>query len=129
MNCRTHEHRHFERILLNQSLAGSMFDSGSVKHPSSVTAGIEALLLPPYSSMPLKFWVRLPMLDALATLGIRPGLCLTAESRLDCLCFLTSYKANKLNFRPESKQDYPPNLSILISGGKENNCDCVSNGE
>ena len=34
-----------------------------------------------------------------------------------------------LNFRPESKQDYPPNLSILISGGKENNCDALSNGE
>ena len=32
-------------------------------------------------------------------------------------------------FRPESKQDYPPNLSILISGGKENNCDAPSNGE
>ena len=32
-------------------------------------------------------------------------------------------------FRPESRQDYPPNLSILISGGKENNCDALSNGE
>ena len=32
-------------------------------------------------------------------------------------------------FRPESKPDYPPNLSILISGGKENNCDSLSNGE
>ena len=32
-------------------------------------------------------------------------------------------------FRPESRQDYPPNLSILISGGKENNCDAPSNGE
>ena len=31
--------------------------------------------------------------------------------------------------RPESRQDYPPNLSILISGGKENNCDALSNGE
>ena len=34
-----------------------------------------------------------------------------------------------LNFRPEVKQDYPPNLSILIRGGKENNCDALSNGE
>ena len=32
-------------------------------------------------------------------------------------------------FRPDIKQDYPPNLSILISGGKENNCDSLSNGE
>ena len=35
----------------------------------------------------------------------------------------------KLILRPESRQDYPPNLSILISGGKENNCDALSNGE
>jgi hypothetical protein len=32
-------------------------------------------------------------------------------------------------FRPEIRQDYPPNLSILISGGKENNSDALSNGE
>jgi len=25
--------------------------------------------------------------------------------------------------------DYPPNLSILLSGGKENNNESVSNGE
>ena len=31
--------------------------------------------------------------------------------------------------RLESRQDYPPNLSILISGGKENNRDALSNGE
>ena len=35
----------------------------------------------------------------------------------------------KLFSRPEIRQDYPPNLSILISGGKENNCDALSNGE
>lgn len=34
-----------------------------------------------------------------------------------------------LLFRPESRQGDPPNLSILISGGKENNCDALSNGE
>jgi hypothetical protein len=33
------------------------------------------------------------------------------------------------DFRPESRQDDPPNLSILISGGKENNRDALSNGE
>ena len=31
--------------------------------------------------------------------------------------------------RPELRQDYPPNLSILISGGKETNKDSPSNGE
>lgn len=30
---------------------------------------------------------------------------------------------------PQLKQDYPLNLSILISGGKENNSDSLSNGE
>ena len=31
--------------------------------------------------------------------------------------------------RPELRQDYPLNLSISISGGKENNYDSPSNGE
>ena len=32
-------------------------------------------------------------------------------------------------FRPQIRRDYPPNLSILISGGKENNRDSPSSGE
>lgn len=32
-------------------------------------------------------------------------------------------------FRPEIRRDYPLNLSILLSGGKENNNDSLSNGE
>jgi hypothetical protein len=32
-------------------------------------------------------------------------------------------------YRPEIKWDYPLNLSILISGGKETNKDSLSNGE
>jgi len=31
--------------------------------------------------------------------------------------------------RPEIRQDYPLNLSILLSGGKETNKDSPSNGE
>ena len=31
--------------------------------------------------------------------------------------------------RPQSRRDYPLNLSILISGGKETNKDSLSNGE
>jgi hypothetical protein len=30
---------------------------------------------------------------------------------------------------PQIRQDYPPNLSILLSGGKETNQDSPSNGE
>ena len=33
------------------------------------------------------------------------------------------------NIRPELRQDYPLNLSISISGGKETNQDSLSNGE
>ena len=40
-----------------------------------------------------------------------------------------SSTTTKLYIRPESRRDYPPNLSILISGGKENNRDALSNGE
>ena len=35
----------------------------------------------------------------------------------------------KTLYRPQIKQDYPLNLSISISGGKETNRDCLSNGE
>ena len=33
------------------------------------------------------------------------------------------------SFRPEIRRDYPLNLSILLSGGKETNKDSPSNGE
>ena len=36
---------------------------------------------------------------------------------------------NTYIFRPEISRGYPLNLSILLSGGKENNNDSPSNGE
>ena len=36
---------------------------------------------------------------------------------------------NNTTIRPEIRRDYPLNLSILISGGKETNKDSLSNGE
>jgi hypothetical protein len=36
---------------------------------------------------------------------------------------------NRLTLRPEIGRDYPLNLSILLSGGKETNKDSLSNGE
>lgn len=36
---------------------------------------------------------------------------------------------NNSRLRPEIRRDYPLNLSILISGGKETNKDSLSNGE
>jgi len=64
-----------------------------------------------------------------------PGLCdrvsvpgLLAREELTAVSSSVCLRRN-LNFRPDIKGDYPPNLSILISGGKENNCDSLSNGE
>jgi len=43
---------------------------------------------------------------------------------LDKQAFLFTFQP-----RPEMKRDYPLNLSILLSGGKETNRDSPSNGE
>ena len=42
---------------------------------------------------------------------------------------LPSSQHTTYNFWPQIRQDYPLNLSILISGGKETNKDSLSNGE
>ena len=38
-------------------------------------------------------------------------------------------RADESRTRPRIRRDYPPNLSILVSGGKETNKDSPSNGE
>ena len=38
-------------------------------------------------------------------------------------------RAACLSYQLQIERGYPLNLSILISGGKENNCDSISNGE
>ena len=50
-----------------------------------------------------------------------PRLLATAGPRLEA--------ETKLIFRPEIRRDYPLNLSISLSGGKETNQDSPSNGE
>jgi hypothetical protein len=57
--------------------------------------------------------------DALAV-GL--GLCLSTQTRKGA-CSL------HFKIRPELRQEHPLNLSISISGGKETNKDCPSNGE
>lgn len=42
---------------------------------------------------------------------------------------IVSVVVKNQNLRPQSRRDYPLNLSILISGGKETNKDSLSNGE
>ena len=37
--------------------------------------------------------------------------------------------ATNFHFRPQIGRDYPLNLSISLSGGKETNKDSLSNGE
>ena len=42
--------------------------------------------------------------------------------------YISKYKVYYIS-RPEISRGYPLNLSILLSGGKENNNDSPSNGE
>lgn len=50
-------------------------------------------------------------------------LCSWARRQVSDLAF------EPIELRPEIRRDYPLNLSILISGGKETNKDSLSNGE
>ena len=54
------------------------------------------------------------------------------RSRIVCTgVFLDVWRqiGNYIQFGPDIKQDYPLNLSISLSGGKETNKDSPSNGE
>ena len=51
------------------------------------------------------------------------------EVKQTSLCSSQRLNSNQFIPWPQISQDYPLNLSILISGGKENNSDCLSNGE
>lgn len=60
----------------------------------------------------------------------------TADRRRVCVCESFADRAAHTHdithlhtFRPQIRRDYPPDLSILISGGKENNRDSPSSGE
>jgi hypothetical protein len=59
-----------------------------------------------------------------ATVGHLVPLSMRQEQRVP-----SPNEAPSFNFRPEVRQDYPLNLSISISGGKETNQDSPSNGE
>lgn len=66
-------------------------------------------------------WGPLAVLRALRRAAHLPGLTPPPPS--------CSALAPNHSFRPEIGQDHPLNLSISISGGKENNSDALSNGE
>ena len=138
VNCRILEHRHFERILRIQLNIESMSDSGSFLHPSSIALGSAEDWANPLGLLALSFrWsfvssvtsrcvavksvARADSLRCALELGSR-GLVASAFMRQRTI-------GSNFYFRPESRQDYPPNLSILISGGKENNSDYLSNSE
>ena len=129
VNCRTHEHRHFERILQVCTCYTPTLVSGSViQHPW----GDEFALSPLLSGKPRCFWIKSRLegvwlanrlLGSTTRVGQRT-VPLWVRARGD-----PTLSPTFLTFRPDIKGDYPPNLSILISGGKENNCDSLSNGE
>lgn len=108
----------------------SMPGSGSVKHPSTVvmTVALGSLLSPHRERRGFK------MLNAglpLASADSREFIPGSAKLLVSLRAVSSNHgvRSDHLILRPESRQDYPPNLSILISGGKENNCDALSNGE
>ena len=55
------------------------------------------------------------------------GLCGLKTARIRLTIFFSHEE--KPEIRAQMKQDNPLNLSILLSGGKENNHDTLSNGE
>ena len=48
---------------------------------------------------------------------------------LEALLQLCALHGSPSTYQLQIERGYPLNLSILISGGKENNCDSISNGE
>lgn len=168
MNCRTHEHRHFERILRACSCSRPTLVSGSVAcqpiHQAfgPALSGLPAVcLLTPSASQPARSRCN-PVRGCCAyaslslcpsdTLGLsarvsrgQAGLALIVPTAAGITCCFAQAGATasdcpkrcgfqlffgpNFNPRPDIKGGYPPNLSILISGGKENNCDSLSNGE
>ena len=76
----------------------------------------------------LGFTARLELLAprCLSTLIKKLELAQTAVfNKCCCIYQVTAHS----NIRPQIRRDYPLNLSILISGGKETNKDSLSNGE
>lgn len=155
MNCRTHEHRHFERILRACSCSKPTLVSGSVlpsikpsacivQSPAVLAgAGLKSRLAmcqtgarQAFDAQGLPASMRLVLCFTVPRVPCRfscPGglpvqlLIAGANQTLgpERIIFLFSLSIS----RPDIKGGYPPNLSILISGGKENNSDSLSNGE
>ncbi len=105
-----------------------MSGSGSVLHPSrEISLGHWALASPlgeawPQVSSASSWW-------AATTLGILSRVRSPSDVLVVRLAAPSPAAGPPFAFRPESRQGDPPNLSILISGGKENNRDALSNGE
>ena len=55
--------------------------------------------------------------------------CAEVVKHQGCVVLLWSVAFTNSCFRAELRQEDPPNLNILLSGGKETNKDSLSNGE
>ena len=77
-----------------------------------------------HPSLPLKMyvWVFVPLIELVT---------ISSDFDRDCSISPNTRRKPKLtsNSASEIRQDYPLNLSILLSGGKEINEDCLSSGE
>ena len=153
MNCRTCEHRHFERTLRTLARPPSMSGSGSVyllRVVVVVDDGDSALgsrggprgrrVSPSCANRPSGGRPQRSGARGATPQVSRPGV-VPARNRLSASRRAARRERRRpppplslrlrrpRPVRPESRQGDPPNLSILISGGKENNRDALSNGE
>ena len=70
-----------------------------------------------------------PVLSSLASCGRRLELLVRSRAGLVSRVPRSSFVNSPTHSRPHIRRDYPLNLSILLSGGKETNQDSLSNGE
>ena len=68
--------------------------------------------------------VRVVRAHAVCVSGIFARACAQCTKLFELLTIITTFFS-----RPQVERQYPPNLSILISGGKETNRDSLSSGE
>jgi hypothetical protein len=105
VNCRTYEHRHFERILRTVARPLSMSGSGSVAHPSSIMLALGFRSVSHEKERGFQLWA-CPCLAAL-TLG-NSFLGWFANWGCKSGFSFQGFCSTKLFSRPESRQDYPP---------------------
>lgn len=149
VNCRTHEHRHFERTLRStDTIPGPRLAEGRFKYNKQTARACFlqgprerinerscCVCLLARASFEMKFRIRTmgaqarvrcvsaPSPGALCFLKTRADRCVSRQTAGASIAsaFGAYCVKNLFCWRPQSRRDYPLNLSILLSGGKETN--------